>query len=428
MPVRAQVPMSAPRRLTGVDADLLRGRGVAPNERGRSRRGRPRRRRRRLAIALLVLVIVLAPAVYSYASTMLSPSSLPLGIRSVEWLRSHHFAWLVDDAERTYYKWTAPKKGGPTLRALPRLPTAGAAAVSTRLRRRVHPRKESASPYRPARLLPVIRPALPGEGVWQPIGLAVRGAAPLLITEYRPAASYPRVVAYVAWLDHRRTQLALYPGRYEPPSGAPRGPMMVPPGERRRLLATFNSGFTYSDGHGGFAVDGRSYTPLRRGIGTLVGYRDGRVDIFSWRGGSTPGPEAAFARQNLPLIVDRGRPNPSLNDGPQWGATLGNAILVWRSGVGIDRHGNLIYAAANYQTVRSLAAILIHAGAVRAIELDINAEWPSFIMYGRFGGNDPSKLVPNDQQPATRYLSPDDRDFFAVYRRLPGGPALVPFR
>jgi len=28
--------------------------------------------------------------------------------------------------------------------------------------------------------------------------------------------------------------------------------------------------------------------------------------------------------------------------------------------------------------------------------------------------------VPNYQQPATRYLVPDDRDFFAVYRRMPG--------
>ncbi|HEY3729205.1 MAG TPA: hypothetical protein VGL51_18660 [Solirubrobacteraceae bacterium] len=31
------------------------------------------------------------------------------------------------------------------------------------------------------------------------------------------------------------------------------------------------------------------------------------------------------------------------------------------------------YAAANDQTAQSLAAILIHAGAIRAMELDINA-------------------------------------------------------
>ena len=39
----------------------------------------------------------------------------------------------------------------------------------------------------------------------------------------------------------------------------------------------------------------------------------------------------------------------------------------------------------------------------------------------------PSKVVPNVQQSATRYLVPDDRDFFAVYRRLPG-PLTVPFK
>ena len=103
-------------------------------------------------------------------------------------------------------------------------------------------------------------------------------------------------------------------------------------------------------------------------------------------------------------------------------------MRVWRSGVGIDRHGNLIYAAADLQTVRTLAALLIHAGAVRAIELDINPEWPSFITYSSSGGLDPIKLVPNYQQSATRYLVPDDRDFFAVYARQPGATGYVPFR
>ncbi|HKI91784.1 MAG TPA: hypothetical protein VJ986_05755, partial [Gaiellaceae bacterium] len=71
--------------------------------------------------------------------------------------------------------------------------------------------------------------------------------------------------------------------------------------------------------------------------------------------------------------------------------------------------------------------ILIRAGAVRALELDINAEWPSFITYGHFGARDPSKLVPNSQQASTRYLVPDDRDFFSLYRRVPGATT-VPFK
>jgi hypothetical protein len=125
----------------------------------------------------------------------------------------------------------------------------------------------------------------------------------------------------------------------------------------------------------------------------------------------------SYARQNLPLIVDRGRVNPAIGDASLWGATIANAILVWRSGIGIDRHGNLIYAAGNDQTAASLAGALVRAGAVRAMELDINPYWVSFITYGAFGALDPTNLLPTMQRPATRYLTPDDRDFFAVYLR-----------
>ncbi len=125
-----------------------------------------------------------------------------------------------------------------------------------------------------------------------------------------------------------------------------------------------------------------------------------------------------FARQNLPLIVNRGRPTPHVWQGWRWGTTLGGATYVWRTGVGVDRHGNLIYAAAGDQTAGTLAAILIHAGAARAIELDINPEWPTLITYAHQRGLQPTKLVPNEMQPDNRYLYPDSRDFLAVYRRL----------
>jgi hypothetical protein len=193
------------------------------------------------------------------------------------------------------------------------------------------------------------------------------------------------------------------------------------------LLATFNSGFTYIDGHNGSSINGRTYEPLRNGLATLIGYRDGRIDIQTWHGGPNAGPQIAFARQSLPLIVDNGRLSSALNNSTQWGFTLGNAVRVWRTGVGIDRRGNLIYAAADDQTVMSLARILQRAGAVRAMQFDINPEWPSLITYSHRNGLDPTKVVPNPMQRATRYLVPDDRDFFAVYRRLPG-PISVPFR
>ena len=279
----------------------------------------------------------------------------------------------------------------------------------------------------PPRIKPVFAHPLPGEGFWKRTGPLVAGRPPVLVTTFRTERDYPRIVAYVAWFDHTRTALGFYPGRYEPPNAPVRGPMQVPYGQRRRLLATFNGGFTYSDGHNGSSIDGRMYEPLKDGLATLIGYRDGRVDIKTWRGGPNAGPQIAFARQSLPLIIRSGRLNPALNDSTQWGYTLGNAVRVWRTGVGLDRRGNLIYVAADGQTVITLAQILKRAGAVRAMQFDINPEWPSLITYSHRRGLGPTKVVPNVQQSATRYLVPDDRDFFAVYRRLPG-PLTVPFK
>ncbi|HUZ81083.1 MAG TPA: hypothetical protein VMU73_02450 [Gaiellaceae bacterium] len=350
-----------------------------------------------------MFVILLAPVVYSYVTTIMRPSSLPLGIRTVEWVRTHHGSWIVNEAEHIWYSWHAPAKGGP---ALTTLPTVGVGLGHL-----------AARAYRPRRIAPLIRPALPGEGVWRSTGRVVNGAPPVLVTTFRTDPVYPRIVAYVAWFDHTRTQLALYPGRYEPPNASPRGPMEVPQTQRWRLLATFNSGFMYRDSHGGFFLDGRSVTPLRVGQGTVVAYKDGRVDVVAWRGHAIAGSRVVLARQNLPLIVSHGRPNPLLADNSLWGSTLGNAVRVWRSGAGIDRHGNLIYLAANDQTAASLAAALMHAGAVRAVELDINAEWPSLVTYGQGGVGNATKVVPNTQQSSNRYLVPDDRDFFAIYRK-----------
>lgn len=337
------------------------------------------------------------------------PSSLPLGVRTVEWLRMHHFNWLVDEAEHVYYTWQTPAKGGPQLKTLP--------TIGVHAKAKAH---AMANTRWPPRIRPVFAHPLPGEGVWRPSGPRVAGGPPVLVTTFRTERDYPRIVAYVAWFDHKRTAVAYYPGRYEPPNATQRGPMQVPFGQRWRLLATFNSGFIYSDGLNGDALDGHVNEPLRDGLATVIAYRNGAVNILDWHGSPSPGPRVAFARQSLPLIVDHGRLSPDLNNSTEWGFTLGNAVRVWRTGLGIDRRGNLIYAAADYQTVTTLAEILKRAGAVRAMELDINPEWPTLITYRHRQGLLPTKVVPNYQQPTTRYLVLDDRDFFAVYRRFPG--------
>jgi hypothetical protein len=255
--------------------------------------------------------------------------------------------------------------------------------------------------------------------VWRSTYANGGSAPPVLITSYRPdPIDYPRVVAGVAWIDHTRTATTLVPGISEPAVPLPsRGPEEVSLSTRSRLVATFNSGFKLKDSGGGFALNGHTYEPMEQGVATIVRYRSGRVDVIPWTRGAIAGPDVVFARQNLPLIVNHGRPNPNLSDGPEWGATLGNKALVWRSAVGIDRHGNLIYVAGPDLGLRELATVMIHAGAVRAMELDINTYWTSFITYRFPGAHGAANLLAGMDRSPERYLTPDDRDFFAVYLR-----------
>jgi len=377
-----------------------------------------RRRRRRLLLAGTAIVGLLVWAVGSYSIWMLKPTSMSFEARSVEWVRADvpFGNTIVDDIERVYYTANAPKKGGPTPKRLPALGLS-------------QPRGRQSAAW-PPRIKPVFAHPLPGEGVWKPTGPPVDGGPPVLVTSFRPEVEYPELLAYVAWFDHTRTAIAYYPGRYEPPNAAVRGPMMVPYDQRWRLRATFNGGFTYEDGENGSTVDGQVNEPLKDGKATLVGYRDGRVEIVKWNGGPNAGPDVAWARQSLAPIVWNGRLNPALNEdpnSPEWGFTLGGVTRVWRSGVGIDRRGDLMFVAAEGQTVISIARILQHIGAVRAMEFDINPDWHTLITYTHDHELVPKMIEPQPNQSANRYLVPDDRDFFAVYQRLPG-PVTDPLR
>ena len=147
-----------------------------------------------------------------------------------------------------------------------------------------------------------------------------------------------------------------------------------------------------------------------------MGYADGRVDIQPWSQGSQIPARDEFARQNLPLIV-YGRPAQSQ---PVRRPANGEPRSATRSASGdrvsASRPRRHLYAAADDQTVGSLAKILIHAGAIRAMQLDINSYWVT-LSPTPTGAAGPNSLLPGMTRPISRYLSPDDRDFFAVYLR-----------
>ena len=283
------------------------------------------------------------------------------------------------------------------------------------------PTTTTAAPYLPPAITPEVSPALSGEGQWTARDSWSPGAASVLTTTWRPFASEPSVVAYGSWMRSSSTLLGLFPGYKGPGTTAlDRGPEQVPIAGRTGLLATFNSGFYEADAAAGFYTNGTLYFPMQAGAATVVQYTDGTVDVVNWTGGATPPPNVIMARQNLSMLVQGSQPTAATANGSAWGITLGGVPAVWRTGLGIDARGNVIYVAAAQQTAASLAQILIQAGAVRAMQLDINPAWPIFVTYGGAGAADPMLNVPNPQQTANRFLFSSTKDFFALFQRVPG--------
>jgi hypothetical protein len=152
------------------------------------------------------------------------------------------------------------------------------------------------------------------------------------------------------------------------------------------------------------------------------------VQIGSWGHEVSMASNVASVRQNLDLIVDNGAPVPGLNanDNSQWGATLAGSVYVWRSGVGITANGALVYAGGPDLNITDLADVLARAGAVRAMELDINTDWVNFSIYkpqspngNASPGNGATLLSGMTGGPERYFESWWARDFFVLSAREP---------
>ena len=275
--------------------------------------------------------------------------------------------------------------------------------------------------YVPPPIKPTVSSPTSGEGQWVAKDTWLPGAPAVLTTTWRPEPNNLNVIAYGTWMRTSSTQLSLYPGYKGPgPTTLDRGPQQVPTSARPNLVATFNSGFYEADAAGGFYAHGTLYNPMINGLATVVTYANGTANIITWQAGPTPPPNVVMARQNLSMLVNNSTPTATAATGSSWGITLGGVPAVWRTGLGIDAHGNLMYVAAASQTAASLAQILIQMGAVRGMQLDINPAWPIFVTYAGPNAVGPSLFVPNPQQTASRFLVSSTKDFFAVFQRVPG--------
>jgi len=266
-------------------------------------------------------------------------------------------------------------------------------------------------------------PPLAGEGRWTAVA-GPDGTPVLERTFVRPDAVHTSEVVGIVRIRRAAAALHLFPGMREPGGQVPE-PSAVPSAMRPRLVAAFNSGFRMNDSRGGFYEDAVAVAPLVDGAASVVLHTDGTADVGAWGRDVGPGADVVAVRQNLVLLVDGGRPVAGLDapsrglGGDRWGSTLGNAVLVWRSGLGETADGDLVYVAGPALSAGSLADLLVRAGAVRAMELDINADWTTFNLFHASADGSPvgEKLLPTMKRPPDRYLLPDSRDFFAVTAR-----------
>jgi hypothetical protein len=360
-------------------------------------------RRGLLGIVAAFLVVV----GWSVGHALTAPGGGTVSDRLAEWARDHYLGPLVTLGERLTYQ--PPKAGGKPAFAL-----TGPAAVLTHVPR--------ATPIpAPTELRTLAGRALPGEGHWRVLG-TVHGVPAVYGTYLRANSVYTSYAAGLAWLNQGLVRFELRPGTEDPGPGNWRAKPYIAPGTRSGLLATFNSGFKIAAAEGGFYLNGAHDGSLVPGAASEVYYRDGHLAIGVWDKTVRMSSAVMGVRQNLKLIVQQGRVPAAVDQNIQssWGATLGGSYYVWRSGIGITRTGQIVFVYGPALNVRELAALLQRAGAVTAMQLDINPAWMSFMYYlprGHPGDPTPVNLLPDQQPSAYRYYSVNSRDFTAVFAR-----------
>ncbi|MEW1955582.1 hypothetical protein [Terrabacter sp. NPDC080008] len=388
------------------------------------REGRPGSPRRRLVRRSAVVAALLALAVVgtSYVRALTTPGDASWTVKSVEWIRDNGGAGIVDAVENWWFR-NPPADAPPSASDLPNLtaPSPRPGATQT------GPGLGASSPAPPAPstapeavTIPTGTRPIPGEGRWVAGRVDARGVPSMYTTFLQPDPAHASIVAGVAWIRAADTVAHLVAGTTQPGGPPWPGNARVTPGDVPRLVATFNSGWRFKDLLGGFYEDGRFSRPLQPGAGSVVIDRTGRAAIGAWGRDVSMSPSVLAVRQNLHLVVDGGAAAPGIADasGP-WGVAANQRQYTWRSGLGVDAQGNLVYVAGNHMTLEVLVDALVDAHAVRAVELDMH---PGMVAFSRWlptpgGGMTAQNLLPTMPDATNRYLSPDQRDFFYITLR-----------
>jgi len=377
-----------------------------------------RRPKTTIAIAIVLLLLIYPTA--TYVAALRKPGNESLEARTAEWARDMKLGFAVDWLEQRHFAEDQFVQGGTpdaTAFEVAGQTTPSSMATTTSI---TIPHSKP-----PTRMASPVNPPNAGEGEWIPIGPQPKGIPGVYVTKVRPDTTHTSLTLFAAWIDPKLTDIVLHPGT-DLPGGEWATPHQIPAERCASAVMASNGFFRMDQARGGYYAEGREPFKLRDGAASFVIMKDGSVDVVQWgrEYGRDKLDSIASVRQNLQLLVDNGQPTPSTKDDTDWGAKLPNVYFMWRSGYGVTADGALVYVGGPALTPFDLATALVNAGAVKAMEGDINPEWVTAILVSDTGnGCTGQKALGGPENtggmraPDDRYLETDTRDFVAVYAK-----------
>lgn len=324
--------------------------------------------------------------------------------------------------EDYYYQvLNAPKKGGkPNQQALLKLGYSPKVQVP-RLKNPAAINPAWGTAAQPMRLPTLVKSPttpLPGEGIWQPTKIMVNGLSAVYLAQVRPDAEHTSLYATLAWFNTGLLAAQQIPGLQVPEGTYDHGTGQVDPALKPYYVAGMADGFLLSDSQGGYELNGKVIRRLVKGKATLLSYPDGKLRIIQW-GRDKPVPGYLVARQNLDLIVDKKQNMVTDETQSKWGwvwqGTGSGKNLVWRTAMGIRRDGSIVYVQGDELSAHSLADLLVRAGVVEGMALDMNIGFSNAFLYGPY--NPGRSINPNNHHSPQLFSSPSDRDFIAWFAK-----------
>ncbi|MFI5265364.1 MAG: phosphodiester glycosidase family protein [Candidatus Levyibacteriota bacterium] len=239
-------------------------------------------------------------------------------------------------------------------------------------------------PFIPPDTRNLIEKPMKDDGSWSIGGLPTTENDLLMArTIIRVNSSRPYASLVVLIMDSRRIQLHMVGGAGTEAMGGGKGPGRVPDADIPKLSAVWNGGFQFSHAEYGIYMDGIEYKPLKPGYATVATFKDGSIKMGTWgQGDLTKRTDDMVAiRQNAVLLVDNGEVTPAAKDKETdtgtWGLMAAGStnFITYRSAIGLDEKGNLMIADGSNMSALDLAKGMWAAGAVVAMQLDINQNW-----------------------------------------------------